>query len=187
MTIFGAPFALRVLRVSRDSCISLALLLFAEIRDHSQSRIKLTLAQQSGPRNRMWRKTRKPNYGTSCIGTDPNRNWSHKWGGECNWLRSFQLFDSCTTLCKYTHWMPPKSEHVAQCKGIWNHRSGLRTRQSESDSIVRNPRSRHSGVHLCDRNPFFEIRNLITREPNTFFEIRNLPVRIRDPSFGIRN
>lgn len=34
----------------------------------------------SGPGNRMWRKTRKPNYGTSCIGTDPNRNWGHKWG-----------------------------------------------------------------------------------------------------------
>ena len=25
--------------------------------------------------NRMWRKTRSPNRGSSCIGTDPNRNW----------------------------------------------------------------------------------------------------------------
>eukprot|EP00063_Salmo_salar_P006300 XP_013981135.1 PREDICTED: carboxypeptidase A1-like isoform X2 [Salmo salar] len=24
--------------------------------------------------NRMWRKTRKPNPGSSCVGTDPNRN-----------------------------------------------------------------------------------------------------------------
>jgi len=29
--------------------------------------------------SRMWRKTRKPNQGSSCIGTDPNRNWSFKW------------------------------------------------------------------------------------------------------------
>jgi murein tripeptide amidase MpaA len=31
--------------------------------------------------NRMWRKTRSPNSGTSCIGTDPNRNWDFHWGG----------------------------------------------------------------------------------------------------------
>jgi len=30
--------------------------------------------------NRMWRKTRKPNTGSSCIGTDPNRNWNNNWG-----------------------------------------------------------------------------------------------------------
>jgi len=29
--------------------------------------------------NRMWRKTRKPNQGSTCVGTDPNRNWSYKW------------------------------------------------------------------------------------------------------------
>jgi len=29
--------------------------------------------------NRMWRKTRKPNQGSSCIGTDPNRNWGYMW------------------------------------------------------------------------------------------------------------
>jgi carboxypeptidase A1 len=29
--------------------------------------------------NRMWRKTRRPNQGTSCVGTDPNRNWAYKW------------------------------------------------------------------------------------------------------------
>eukprot|EP01012_Entosiphon_sulcatum_P016668 TRINITY_DN2158_c0_g4_i1.p1 TRINITY_DN2158_c0_g4~~TRINITY_DN2158_c0_g4_i1.p1 ORF type:complete len:416 (+),score=120.95 TRINITY_DN2158_c0_g4_i1:94-1341(+) len=31
--------------------------------------------------NRMWRKTRTPNRGSSCIGTDPNRNWLYQWGG----------------------------------------------------------------------------------------------------------
>lgn len=31
-------------------------------------------------RDRMWRKTRRPNPGSSCIGTDPNRNWDYHWG-----------------------------------------------------------------------------------------------------------
>jgi len=31
--------------------------------------------------NRMWRKTRTPNPGSTCIGTDPNRNWDFEWGG----------------------------------------------------------------------------------------------------------
>jgi len=31
--------------------------------------------------DRMWRKTRTPNAGSSCIGTDPNRNWDYEWGG----------------------------------------------------------------------------------------------------------
>jgi hypothetical protein len=31
--------------------------------------------------NRMWRKTRKPNTGSSCIGTDPCRNAGTGWGG----------------------------------------------------------------------------------------------------------
>jgi len=30
--------------------------------------------------NRMWRKTRRPNPGSTCIGTDPNRNWDYHWG-----------------------------------------------------------------------------------------------------------
>jgi carboxypeptidase A1 len=29
--------------------------------------------------NRMWRKTRSPNKGSICIGTDPNRNWNNHW------------------------------------------------------------------------------------------------------------
>ncbi|KAM6937590.1 carboxypeptidase A5 [Xenentodon cancila] len=31
--------------------------------------------------NRMWRKTRKPNPGSSCVGVDPNRNWDARFGG----------------------------------------------------------------------------------------------------------
>ncbi|XP_034734795.1 carboxypeptidase A5 [Etheostoma cragini] len=30
--------------------------------------------------NRMWRKTRKPNSGSSCVGVDPNRNWDAAFG-----------------------------------------------------------------------------------------------------------
>jgi len=39
-----------------------------------------------GP-DRMWRKTRKPNPGATCVGTDPNRNWDDHWcqqGGSTN-------------------------------------------------------------------------------------------------------
>ncbi|XDV52977.1 hypothetical protein PO909_021605 [Leuciscus waleckii] len=31
--------------------------------------------------DRMWRKTRKPNPGSSCVGVDPNRNWDARFGG----------------------------------------------------------------------------------------------------------
>ncbi|XP_022601918.1 carboxypeptidase A1 [Seriola dumerili] len=31
--------------------------------------------------NRMWRKTRKPNSGSNCVGVDPNRNWNAGFGG----------------------------------------------------------------------------------------------------------
>jgi len=27
----------------------------------------------------MWRKTRRPNQGSTCIGTDPNRNFPYRW------------------------------------------------------------------------------------------------------------
>ncbi|KAJ3346100.1 hypothetical protein HDU91_007138 [Kappamyces sp. JEL0680] len=39
--------------------------------------------------DRMWRKNREPNAGSSCVGTDPNRNWPTAWsksgasGDEC--------------------------------------------------------------------------------------------------------
>lgn len=32
-------------------------------------------------KNRMWRKTRKPNPGSRCVGVDPNRNWDSGFGG----------------------------------------------------------------------------------------------------------
>uniref|UniRef100_A0A8C5QRZ5 Carboxypeptidase A1 n=1 Tax=Leptobrachium leishanense TaxID=445787 RepID=A0A8C5QRZ5_9ANUR len=31
--------------------------------------------------DRMWRKTRSPNTGSTCVGTDPNRNWDAGFGG----------------------------------------------------------------------------------------------------------
>lgn len=33
-------------------------------------------------RNRMWRKTRSLNPGSSCVGVDPNRNWNASFGGQ---------------------------------------------------------------------------------------------------------
>jgi carboxypeptidase A4 len=32
--------------------------------------------------NRLWRKNRQPNSGSTCVGTDNNRNWGYQWGGE---------------------------------------------------------------------------------------------------------
>lgn len=29
----------------------------------------------------MWRKTMSRNSGSSCLGTDPNRNWNFGWAG----------------------------------------------------------------------------------------------------------
>jgi len=33
----------------------------------------------SWTKDRMWRKTRQPNQGSSCVGVDPNRNWDNHW------------------------------------------------------------------------------------------------------------
>ncbi|XP_008047784.1 carboxypeptidase A4 isoform X2 [Carlito syrichta] len=33
-------------------------------------------------KNRLWRKTRSPNPGSHCIGTDPNRNWNASFAGK---------------------------------------------------------------------------------------------------------
>ena len=33
----------------------------------------------SRDKDRLWRKTRSPNKGTSCVGTDPNRNFGYRW------------------------------------------------------------------------------------------------------------
>ncbi|XP_070582190.1 carboxypeptidase B-like [Ptychodera flava] len=44
--------------------------------------------------NRLWRKTRTPNLGSECVGTDPNRNWDYEWGG------AGVSFNPCsTTFC----------------------------------------------------------------------------------------
>jgi len=46
--------------------------------------------------SRMWRKTRRPNtdVSSSCVGTDPNRNWNNNWG------RVGISFDPCAeTYC----------------------------------------------------------------------------------------
>ncbi|XP_051548319.1 carboxypeptidase A5 [Myxocyprinus asiaticus] len=37
--------------------------------------------QYTQTKDRMWRKTRKPNPGSSCVGVDPNRNWDAGFGG----------------------------------------------------------------------------------------------------------
>lgn len=37
----------------------------------------------------MWRKTRKPNPGSSCVGVDPNRNWDAGFGGNVCFRVSF--------------------------------------------------------------------------------------------------
>lgn len=38
--------------------------------------------QYTHTKDRMWRKTRAPNAGSSCVGTDPCRNSATGWGGE---------------------------------------------------------------------------------------------------------
>jgi murein tripeptide amidase MpaA len=36
---------------------------------------------RSSSNNRLWRKNRQPNSGSSCVGTDLNRNYPNHWGG----------------------------------------------------------------------------------------------------------
>jgi murein tripeptide amidase MpaA len=38
--------------------------------------------EYSHTNDRMWRKNRRANIGTSCYGIDPNRNFAHYWGGQ---------------------------------------------------------------------------------------------------------
>jgi len=47
--------------------------------------------------NRMWRKTRSQNYGSSCRGVDPNRNFGYQWGG------AGTSTDPCSDIYKGTH------------------------------------------------------------------------------------
>uniref|UniRef100_A0A671LSP1 Carboxypeptidase A4 n=1 Tax=Sinocyclocheilus anshuiensis TaxID=1608454 RepID=A0A671LSP1_9TELE len=42
---------------------------------------KAEMVGNAAPRNRMWRKTRSMNSGSSCRGADPNRNWDAGFGG----------------------------------------------------------------------------------------------------------
>ncbi|XP_015771629.1 PREDICTED: carboxypeptidase A1-like [Acropora digitifera] len=49
-------------------------------------------------RNRMWRKTRSPNRGSLCMGTDPNRNWNFKWAGNLDSMsKTKRAFDAAVT------------------------------------------------------------------------------------------
>jgi carboxypeptidase A2 len=41
--------------------------------------------------DRFWRKTRQPNQGSLCIGTDPNRNFDQHWGGENCLIKMLKL------------------------------------------------------------------------------------------------
>ncbi|KAL0968648.1 hypothetical protein UPYG_G00269630 [Umbra pygmaea] len=55
--------------------------------------------------DRMWRKTRKPNSGSTCVGTDPNRNWDAGFGAA----------GSSDNPCKQTYHGPtPHSESEVQ-------------------------------------------------------------------------
>ena len=40
-----------------------------------------TWINQTDQSHRLWRKTRSHHPGDVCIGTDPNRNFDHKFGG----------------------------------------------------------------------------------------------------------
>uniref|UniRef100_A0A3P8T4B1 Carboxypeptidase A1 n=1 Tax=Amphiprion percula TaxID=161767 RepID=A0A3P8T4B1_AMPPE len=57
--------------------------------------------------NRMWRKTRKPNSGSSCVGVDPNRNWNAGFG----------LPGASSSPCSETY-RGPKAESESEVKSI---------------------------------------------------------------------
>ena len=40
-------------------------------------------------KDRMWRKTRTPNIGSACIGTDGNRNWDFMWNNGTSTLGTY--------------------------------------------------------------------------------------------------
>ena len=42
---------------------------------------KVSLCFPNYFQDRLWRKNRRPNKGSECIGTDLNRNWQFQWGG----------------------------------------------------------------------------------------------------------
>ncbi|XP_072047243.1 carboxypeptidase A2-like [Amphiura filiformis] len=43
--------------------------------------------------DRMWRKTRKPNGGSFCVGTDPNRNFATGWGDQASGGSSDYMYE----------------------------------------------------------------------------------------------
>ena len=50
----------------------------------------------------MWRKSRKPNQGSTCVGTDINRNFNHEWGSKlkcCYNIRVIHNFIMHISLC----------------------------------------------------------------------------------------
>jgi len=60
---------------------------------------------------RDWRKTRKPNAGSNCIGTDPNRNWNN------HWCQQGASTDPCSdSYCGSAAWSEPEvltmSNHI---------------------------------------------------------------------------
>ncbi|XP_051808606.1 carboxypeptidase A5 isoform X3 [Acanthochromis polyacanthus] len=57
--------------------------------------------------NRMWRKTRKPNSGSSCVGVDPNRNWDAGFG----------LPGASSSPCSETY-RGPRAESESEVKSI---------------------------------------------------------------------
>ncbi|XP_023132387.2 carboxypeptidase A1 [Amphiprion ocellaris] len=57
--------------------------------------------------NRMWRKTRKPNSGSSCVGVDPNRNWNAGFG----------LPGASSSPCSETY-HGPRAESESEVKSI---------------------------------------------------------------------
>ncbi|CAN9498917.1 unnamed protein product [Ophioblennius macclurei] len=58
-------------------------------------------------RNRLWRKTRKPNPGSRCVGVDPNRNWDAGFGGP----------GSSNDRCSQTY-RGPRAESESEVKSI---------------------------------------------------------------------
>ncbi|KAM3610168.1 uncharacterized protein V6R79_026389 [Siganus canaliculatus] len=59
--------------------------------------------------NRMWRKTRKPNSGSYCVGVDPNRNWDAGFG----------LAGASSSPCSETY-RGPKANSEAEVEAIVN-------------------------------------------------------------------
>jgi len=52
--------------------------------------------------DRLWRKTRSPNSGSTCVGTDPNRNWADHWG----------YVGSSTNPCSETYMGPSQASEI---------------------------------------------------------------------------